>query len=531
MRCAILLLAALGSAGSSPHLAAEPPPPAADPVAVINRLVEHRWQAAGVAPSPPADDPAFARRVYLDLAGRVPTVAERRAFLDLPEPSRRIELVDALLARPEFGRTLREVFDVVLLGRGPPSALDRRREYHWHAYLEHCFNHNRPWDQVCREMLLARADGAAQRGANWFLFERDTRYQEIAEAISPAVFGVQIQCAQCHDHPAADEIKQRHYWGLVAFFNRGKSVTMSGPQVAESAVGGFSKFADLSGASSDAVLTFLGDVVVDEPRPPDGQKQEDADSLYLPSPPPGTPRVPAFSRRQRFVDDVLHHHPLLARAMVNRLWALWLGRGLVHPVDQLDSQHPPSHPQLLDWLSADFRDHGYDVKRLARAILLSRPYQLAARGSGPPVDPALFAHALDKPLTAEALARSLAVALDQHPQAELDRELQREFRQTFPEVLPEVSVGTPGQALFLSNDPRVQRVFLDPPAGSAWAALLESPPADPVGELFERFFSRPPADDERAQATSFWQAQADHRRALANLAWALATSAEFRWNH
>src|SRR5690606_20533386 len=134
-----------------------------------------------------------------------------------------------------------------------------RAEFGWHAFLERSFNSSRPWDEVCREILLARPQRDDDRGATWFLFERQEKYQEIAEAVSPAIFGVQIQCAQCHDHPLAEEIEQRHYWGLVSFFNRGKAEMRSGkPQVIESAIGGFHKYASLTGESLDAELVFLG---------------------------------------------------------------------------------------------------------------------------------------------------------------------------------------------------------------------------------------------------------------------------------
>src|SRR5690606_20216596 len=127
-----------------------------------------------------------------------------------------------------------------------------------------------------------------QSGAQWFLFERGEDYQEIAEAIAPGFFGLQIQCAQCHDHPLAPEIEQRHYWGLVAFFNRGRRVDgREGPRVGESAVGGVVKFADRAGIAGDAEATFLGaDPVVPEQRPEKDEANDERDKEKNDAPDP-----------------------------------------------------------------------------------------------------------------------------------------------------------------------------------------------------------------------------------------------------
>ena len=176
----------------------------------------------------------------------------------------------------------------------------------------------------------------------------------MAEAVAPVVFGTQIKCAQCHDHPLAHEIKQSHYWGMVAAFNRSKNVeTAQGIGLAESAVGGFISFANLQKESQAATLSFLNGVQVDETRPEPDQKEEDLAELYAIAPAkegnsPGC-HIPLFSRRAELARAVTQDNPMLAEATVNRLYgALLMGRGLVHPVDEMNSKHPASHPQLLD---------------------------------------------------------------------------------------------------------------------------------------------------------------------------------------
>lgn len=505
----------------------------------VDRLLVERWQAASVEPSPRCDDAAFVRRLYLDLVGRIPTVAERAEFLADASLDKRERLVDRLLASPEYGRYHREVFDVVFMGRPERSRkLEQRRRNGWHEYLETAFNGNRAWDQVCREVVLARPASRDDRGAAWFLYERENRYQEIAEAVSPAIFGVQIQCAQCHDHPLTDAIEQRHYWGLVAFFNRGQNVMAAGgPQVAESAVGGWNKFADLTGASSDAALAYLGAKTIEEPRPTDGEKESDAAEKYreptAEQKASGAPRVPVFSRREKFADEVLRDHPLVARAMANRLWGLYMGRGISHPADKLDFEHEPSHPALLDYLAAEFRADGYDVKRLARRIVTSGAYQLTAIPTAGGVDPALFAHAIERPLIAEAYYRSMRVALGQDTPIVHDDELQAAFCETFPDVLAEQSVGNLKQSLFLANHEGVQAMF-----ANSWDLVVMyertrgEHPRSVLNELFVRCLGRDADEQELDQALRVFDNHENKpREIMANIAWALCTGAEFRWNH
>lgn len=511
----------------------------AEVTASINEGVERHWKEAKVTPSPLCDDRAFVRRIYLDLAGRIPTPAEVDAFAAEISTDKRAALVDRLLASPEYARHMRDVFDVVFMGRNAGPGRRRRGggdvqniRTEWLAYLERSFADDRPWDQTVSDLLLARPKSPADRGAVWFLYARQDKYQEIAEAVSPAVFGVQVQCAQCHNHPLSHEIKQAHYWGLVAFFNRGKNKnTKDGPRVAEAATGGFSNFANLLGESSPATLTFLGAKEVPEARPAEGVKEQDAPELYLPAA-AGTeePPVPKFSRREQFVEQVVKKNPLVARAAVNRFWALFMGRGIVHPVDKMDSKHPPSHPELLDALAADFERSGYDVKRLVRGIVLSRPYQLDSRPVGN-AQPEQFAYGLEKPLTGEMLYRSLLVAATGKTDGETAG-LKEELVDAFPDVFPEETVSTLKQSLLLTNNPLVQGLVKAQPGSTVERLNGIADPVARVREAYRIAFSREPDPEELQAAVAYLKARPDRLpQATSQLWWALLASAEFRFNH
>jgi hypothetical protein len=526
---AILLVATLGIPRTA---VAEPTPrldlPAGlDPSLVIDLHLQRGWDAHGITPSPPADDRTFLRRLSLDALGRVPTPAEMQEFLAHPDPARRDRWIDRLLADPGHARHLAELFDVMLLGRPEGRRAAAPPNEPWRQYLVEAFAANRSWQAMARDMVLARSTDQTDVRASWFLYARRNEYQTIAESVAPSFFGIRIECAQCHDHPLASEIQQGHYWGLVAFFNRGKNEdTAAGPRVLESSVGGFQKFTDLAGDSHETRLTFFESPVVDEARLPDDLK--DSPERFDPSR-GSEPAVPKFSRRQQFVDRILLEHPLLARALVNRLWATYLGRGLVHPVDRMDSVHPASHPELLDWLSDDFRRSGYDIRRLTRALLRTRAYQLSSLPPSRDALPEHFAHGLSKPLTAEQLARSWAVATSGAANDELP-ELLGSFQKAFPDVLPESPQSSPAQALLLSNHAAMSERIRQ--SSLLRQAIAETDNRLATQTLFATVLGREPDPQELQHATAYLEARRDARqRAMESLLWSLLASAEFYINH
>jgi hypothetical protein len=576
------------------------PPANLPPEKAIDRFLELAWKLDKVTPAAIADDRTFVRRIYLDLAGRIPDREETEKFLRDRTRDKRRRLIDSLLAGDDYPRHMREVFDPILMDRRGAEWEDKRADQKWFAWLENAFRQNRPWNEVVRDLIVARPNRPEDRAAVWFLYERENNAQAVAESLAPVVFGVQVKCAQCHDHMVAREIKQAHYWGMVAAFNRSKNVnTPAGPGVAESAIGGFVSFANLKKESQAARLVFFNGRTVDEAWPKEGEKETDSPDLYLVPPPKAAettnaaanrPRrrreraanadqaaVPKFSRREAFAEAVTRDNPLLARALVNRVWAMLFGRGLVHPVDLMDSKHPPSHPELLDWLGRDFERSGYDVKRLVRTLCNTKAYQLdsrVARGqkrtatvserpvaattqakkapdnSKLPVHsdtlrpgsataalrPDTFARALDKPLSAEQILRSLLIATGNQPDTnglaagKSEKELRRAFIKQFPDLFPAEYNATLQQAMFFSNSELFDHL-LAPREGNLTARLAALPEEKArVREAFAAVFGREPDAEELRECGAYLKSRTPEA-GVKQLLWAMLTSAELQLNH
>ncbi|HEY3863406.1 MAG TPA: DUF1549 domain-containing protein [Verrucomicrobiae bacterium] len=485
----------------------------------VDTLISEGWQERKVKPAAEADDRTWCRRVYLDLAGRICTSAELQAFLDAPAASKRADLVDRLLASDEYPMRMRELWDYFLMGRGKREKTeDQRKKNGWWAFLENNFRKNRPWNEMVHAILLARSAKAEDEGASWFLYERRDDFQAIAEAVAPVVYGTKINCAQCHNHPLAREIKQAHYWGLVAAYNRCKNVE-GGNAVSESATGGFVNFTNLKKESQPAVITLFSGGAVKEERPGPDQKETDSDDKYVDA--KAKVRVPKFSRRAAFADAATQNNPLLARAFVNRLWSALLGRGIVQPPDEMNSRNAPSHPELLDWLAQDFASHNYDIRREVRGIVLSRVYALGNAG----VAPETFAGAIERPLSAEQLARSWRIAAGLPPE---DNALRRAAITALPDVLPKDYNATYQQAQFLANSALIGKILKPSPANTMSRLMALQDPNVCVREAFLAAYDRLPDAQEAGQAKAFLKERAKHRtEADRDLLWAMMTSAEF----
>ncbi len=494
----------------------------------------------------PASDAEFLRRIYLDLTGKIPTAAEARSFLKDPSPGKRQVLIDRLLASPEHARHFAVVLDVLLTERRPDKFVPREQ---WLEYLRSSVAANKPWDQLVREILSSDGADPKTRPAAKFYLERQAEPNLLTRDISRLFLGTNLQCCQCHDHPRIEDYKQAHYYGLFAFLNRSSLIVDKKLNMAV-----LSEKAD-GEVSFQSVFDPAKMTKNTGPRLPEGpplkEPAVEKGKEYVVAPVAGSRSVPRFSRRALL-------GPTLARAdneqfkrnIANRLWALMMGRGLVHPLDLDHSANPPSHPELLKVLADDIALRKFDMRSFLRELALSQTYQRSSEQSSPGKEPEQTGYtvALLKPLSPEQLAWSLmqATGLTDAERQALGKNATEValYSRLSPNVTPFVrAFGNPpgqaqefdarlDQALFLANGPTV-RGWLTPRSGNLIDRLGKLTNTDALAEeLYLSVFTRLPSAEERKEVADFLTARSkDRTTALQDMSWALLASAEFRFNH
>lgn len=498
--------------------------------------------------TPLASDAEFLRRITLDLTGTIPTAAEARVFLNAPSPNKRQLLIDRLLAGPEYARHFADVFDVLLMERRPDKNVPKAQ---WLEYLRSSFASNKPWDQLVREILTSDGTDAKLRPAAKFYLDRNGDLTILTRDISRLFLGMNLHCAQCHDHPLVESYKQAHFYGINAFLNRSFVFADKATKLvvfAEKAEGE---------VSYQSVFDPMKVTKTTGPRMPSGPPVKEPafekGKEYAVAPANGVRPVPKFSRRAQLAGQVAsRENAQFKRNSANRLWALMMGRGLVHPLDLDHPANPPSHPELLALLADEFAAMKFDVRAFLRELALSKTYQ---RSSELPagltdVPPQSFAVAHLKPLSPEQLAWSLmqATGLTDAERKALGKglteaALHARLAGNVPAIVatfgsqPGQSEGqsfqaTLDQTLFLANGP-VIRAWLAPRAGSLADRLATPKDSAAIAEeLYLSILTRKPGEDEYKEVADYLKARpTDRAAALQDLAWALLASAEFRFNH
>jgi hypothetical protein len=480
--------------------------------------------------APVASDAEFLRRVSLDLNGTIPTAAEAKAFLTDTDPKKREKLIDKLLASPGYARRMAQYFDVVLMERRPDAKVPRAA---WEDYLRKSFAANTAYNEFARELLSADGVDPKLRPAAKFYLDRGLEPNLVTKDLGRVFLGRNLQCAQCHDHPQIADYKQADYYGIQAFLNRSflfPNAAAPTAVIAEKADGevSFNNVFDKAKKTGTTPPRVVGGKPVEEPKAEKGKE-------YKVAPAANVRPVPAFSRREKLAAAVTESD-LFARAGANRLWAMMLGRGLVHPVDLDHSGNPPSHPELLDLLAGEFAEHQSDVKWLIREIVLSKTYQ---RSSEVPaalaeVPPDRYLVAPLKPLAPEQLAfAAVQAAGPTTPIADAAAApTVNAFRAAFGGKPSEVEDGSPtlDQTLFLKNG-AVVRSLVTPKAGNLADRLAKLPDEQAADELFLTVLTRTPTADERADVLAAVKGATNRPAAFGELVWALVASAEFRFNH
>jgi hypothetical protein len=512
--------------------------PAGDPAisAAIDRAIQATLQKHDVRAAPAADDAEFLRRVTLDLAGRIPTLSETEAFLADSAPDKRAKRIEALLAGREMPLYWSKVFTRWLL---PPEG---RRDDKFAGYLRQGLVARKPWDRFVREMLIARPTGLADQHASFFLSYRKQALQDntIARDVGRVLFGVNLHCAQCHDHPNVPEWKKDKFRGLSAFFVRSyEHAYTTAPNQAMLAIGertsGELEYGGSGSSKRIVVPTFLDGKVLEEPPLDEGFKEP---TPAKNAPPP----TPAFSRREGLAQLGLDpKSPYFKRATVNRVWRQLLGRGLVEPVDMMHEGNPATHPELLDLLANDFAEHGFDLRRLIAVIMQSEAYARSSRWPEQNLpDEKLYAVAVLKPLDADQFGLSVPLATG-HYDKQLEGPSKRTMAQLRPvaewkELIAEFDMPefepTAFQALFLLNSDYVQKHFVIN-SNLVKSLSASADDAELARKAYLAVLCRPPTPEETARLGRYLSDRGDRSRdeVCRELVWALVSGAEFRFNH
>ena len=495
---------------------AQAPPTPAEMAARIDELLAERWKAEAVTPAAPASDAEMLRRVSLDLVGVIPTVTTARTFLANDSPDKRAQLIQRLLQSPRHASHMASVWRARML----PEQFDPgqlQTAVGLQNWLRRKFAENLRYDNLVAD--LVSSTGSRETGPALYFTSLELQPEKLAASTARIFMGLQIQCAECHDHPF-DHWKQEDFWGYAAFFAQLEGAGGDAPQPFNRTM----VLRDLS--SGDVTLPETETVVA--PKYPGGRKANQS--------------LGGTRRQQLAIWLASRDNPYLARAAVNWAWAHLFGRGLVDPVDDLGDHNPPSHPKLMQELCDYFEQQEFDVQKLLYTLCLTKAYQLTSRWDGEAVEPDLFAHMAVKSLTAEQHFDSLATCLTQaEPQAlpggmNVDqRRLQFVTRmQTAARSALEYESG-PRQALQLMNGPLATEATN--PEQSALLGSLEAPFFSDVQRLETLYLAtltRLPREDERSRLAPLLAKVPDaesRQRLLGDILWAILNSAEYGLNH
>ncbi len=505
----------------------------AKPEAVIDHYLAAKIGDSPVAPA--AAPETLIRRLTLDLVGRIPTPAETSAFLTAENPYALSETIDHLLQDPAFERFLAHELNWLLIDGKTGD---------FRNYLLRAIQSGRSWDDIYSDVIIARPDSEFTKGVDQFVKERIKDPDMLTNDVSVKFFGINVSCAQCHDHPYVADWTQDTYYGMKSFFNRSFE---NGGFVAEREYGLVS-YKTVEGEERQPLLHFLGDAPLTEPehQEPDNEaKKIEKEHFEKFKKKKELPPEANYSRRARAIEAGFSepNRAYFARSLVNQVWNRFFARGLVMPLDQMHGENLPSHPELLQWLARDLMAHDYDLRRLIRGIALSQAYQrstLWETGDRPAPD--LFAAKNPRPLTPRQYGTSLKIATSDPAnfstdlptdtwearidQAERGSEsLARWFERPGAEFHFPVD-----EALFFSNSSDAHNQVLNSGLVSH-LTKLETDTAR-IEATYQSVLSRSPVPDEVALFTDYLAPRSDRNsEALGQMVWALVTSSEARFNH
>ncbi|MFM7071326.1 MAG: DUF1549 and DUF1553 domain-containing protein [Planctomycetota bacterium] len=500
----------------------------------IDRLVWDKLAKMGLPPSPVADDSTFLRRVYLDVTGTLPTGDEARRFLDDQAPNKRERLISELLDRPEYASYWAMKWSNLL--RADKVKVTPQATVGLTRWLRRQFATNRPYDQMVRDILTAQ--GPIQNESPAAFFKAVDQPELASRSVSQLFLGVRIECAQCHHHPS-ERWGQDDYAGLVGFFTG--VATKKLPEGGEAIIAKTGTDAKHPRSGELVPARVLGGTAADFT----GERDR---------------------RRVLATWATAQDNPFFAKAIANRLWAHYFGRGLVEPIDDLRDTNPATNEPLLAALEAHLKEVRFDLKAFTRTLLSSSVYQLSSETTtGNQDDRQHFSHASPKSLPAEVLLDAVCQTTgvpekfngwplgvravdvwDNRMPSYFFRIFGRPVRATVCECerSNEPSIA---QALHLMNSPEINakithrsglaRQWAESPRTpdqlieEVYLAVLARRPRPSELEIARQAFAFPPAQAETETGSGTLDESRLRREAVEDILWTLLNSKEFLYVH
>ncbi len=506
----------------------------------IDALIDAK--ITGKVVSKQSDDHEFVRRIYLDFAGRIPNIAEVDSFVANKTVDKRKLLIAQLISSPAYSKTMANTFHIHFMER-----LGDNTE--WMKYLEDSFKKNKGWNVMAKEILRGINSKEDLKGANFFFSKRlenygqnPVDYSALTRDVGRLFLGKDFRCAECHDHLFIDEYKQADFKGLFAFFQNTYLADAKAGVVGEKLTAKKVEFMSVFKKEKKETapkIPGMAEVAI-----PEFKKGEEF--LVPADPKKKILGVPKFSPLEKLSEQLpSSENADFSKNIVNRIWFIMMGRGLVHPLDLHHAGNPPSHPELLSVLAKEFSAHQFDIKWLLTEIANTKVYQRSSKVEmgKTPETPSLFATAIEKRLSAEQLLASILVATGRYGKLErkggnepdMPEALKAKFAKAFANAArdPEDEIAfSLKAALFLLNDDAVL-ALLKPETDNTVADLAKMKPDNVMIEkAYIVILARKPDPQEIKDALEFLSKPVSAGEiGVKNLVWALLASSEFNLNH
>lgn len=497
---------------------------------LIDEAVFNKLKVLGIPPSPVSSDATFMRRVYIDITGTTPTEEEVKTFLADKDPAKRDKLIDKLIDSPAYADYFANKWNMVLRNKKlqPVDIAGTNAFYQW---IWDSLYENKPYNEFVGEILSASGEFRQNPAVVWY--REVNTVEEQVEDTAQLFLGLRIQCARCHHHPF-EKWSQDDYYGLAAFFSRVGTKDPTAGSIGE------------RGFRDKRIFHKEGMATAKNIRSGENLKPTALGMQPLELSPERDPRVALVQWLSRT------DNPFFAKAVVNRYWKHFFGRGIVEPEDDMRATNPPANPELLEGLSKHFVESGFDLKELVRAICRSNAYQLSSLPNEYNLkDKQNFSRYYPKRLTAEVLydvfhqvtnssQRFSGLPADTKAIQITDATSAPYFLKVFGQPQADTACecersqsANLAQSLHLLNSKEVQDKIT---GASSRAALLAKDTKrsneEKVQELYRWVYSRAPQEQEMKFALSYIERHKEKPQiAYEDIIWALINTKEFLFNH